>query len=231
MVLKRFTLVLVLLMLAGCDITVLNPKSTTGKDQAFLIWFSFGLMLIVLLVVFFLFIKFVATYRYTDKRANFIPEDVHGNKWLELTWTVLPILLLIVLAVPTVAITYNQSPISEALKKDDAVQIEVEAQQYQWTFTHEGGKAFNQELVIPEGKTIRLHLKSKDVIHSFWVPALGGKVDVMPHKDLYYEIKNPEVGTYHGKCAEYCGLEHAKMIFTAKVVTEDAYEQYLKEEG
>src|SRR5699024_11684823 len=98
-------------------ITLLDTKSETVKDQAYLIWFSLVLMSIVILVVFILFTWFIIRYRYTKERQNVIPKDVKGNLKLELTYTILPILLLIVLAVPTIKITMHQSPSTEAAQE------------------------------------------------------------------------------------------------------------------
>ena len=86
-------------------------------------------------------------------------------------------------------------------------------------------------MVIPETDAVIFHLQSADIIHSFWVPELAGKVDVFPDKELTYEIKHPEAGTYQGKCAEYCGIQHAEMTFETKVVTEKEYKKYVEEEG
>ena len=221
----------IFLFLTGCSITVLDPKSSTGKEQSFLIWFSFGLMSIVVLVVFILFIRFVFKYRYTKEKEGFIPKDVKGNLKLELTWTILPILLLAVLAVPTIVTTYDQSPVSDASEELEGVHVHVKAEQFKWTFTHENGKEVEDELVIPEGESIIFHLEAVDVIHSFWIPELAGKVDAIPGKEITYEIKNPEVGTYKGKCAEYCGIQHAQMTFETRVVSEDDYQKYLEEEA
>lgn len=228
---KRAVLIIpFLFLLSGCNIAVLEPKSDTAGDQAFLIIFSFWLMMIVVGTVFILFIRFVFKYRYTDKKKNFMPKDVKGNKKLEATWIILPVLLLIVLAVPTIAITYEQSPVTGGDSDEkDGTHVYVTAEQFAWNFEHESGKEERNNLVIPEGESIILHLTSKDVIHSFWVPHLGGKVDVLPGEELVYEIKNPEKGTYKGKCAEYCGLQHAKMTFEANVISAAEYETYVNE--
>ncbi|MDY0404512.1 cytochrome c oxidase subunit II [Virgibacillus sp. 179-BFC.A HS] len=157
-----------------------------------------------------------------------MPEDVKGNLKLELTWTILPIILLIVLAVPTIAITYNQSP-KMAAEADDGIDIGVAAQQFTWTFSQPNGKTDQNKLVLPEGEDVTLHLSSKDVIHSFWVPALAGKIDAIPGRTVTYEIKHLQKGTYRGKCAEYCGTQHTNMVFEVQVVSKKAYQKYLKE--
>src|SRR5699024_12365754 len=119
MKMKKVSLFLFSLLLVGCsNITVLDPKSETGKDQAYLIWFSLALMSIVILVDFILFTWFNIRYRYTKERQNVIPKDVKGNLKLELIYTILPIILLIVLAVPTTSITMHKSPITEAAQEE-----------------------------------------------------------------------------------------------------------------
>src|SRR5699024_4679029 len=97
-----------------------------GKDQAYLIWFSLALMSIVILVVFILFTWFIIRYRYTKERQNVIPKDEKGNLKLELTYTILPILLLIVLSVPTIKITMHQSPSTDAAQ-EKVTQIDMTA--------------------------------------------------------------------------------------------------------
>lgn len=228
---KRLMTAATLLLMAGCSqITVLDPKSATGKDQAYLIWFSLAIMLLVLLVVFVLFTIFVWRYRATEARKDELPTDVKGHLKLELLWTIIPVILLLILAIPTVKITLEQSPETSAGKQEEGVHINVFAEQFAWTFEYSNGKEKKGELVLPEGEPIHLHLKSKDVIHSFWVPELAGKVDVMPHETLTYVIEDPEAGTYAGKCAEYCGTQHANMTFEVEVVPMDEYKQYVQED-
>ncbi|MFD2629298.1 cytochrome c oxidase subunit II [Oceanobacillus kapialis] len=226
---KKLFVLPLFLLLTGCNIAVLDSQSDTADDQAFLILYSLALMLVVVLIVSILFIRFVFKYRYTDERKDNIPPDVKGNKWLETAWVVGPLLLLAILAVPTIMITYDQSAVLSSESENEGVPIQVTARQYEWTFEHANGKTEQNRLVIPEGETIQLHLHSEDIIHSFWVPKLGGKVDVMPDRELVYEIQNPRIGTYDGKCAEYCGVGHTSMRFVAEVVSQEEYENYLNE--
>src|SRR5699024_12580763 len=109
MKMKKVSLFLFRLLLVGCsNITVLDPKSETVKDQAYLIWFSLAIMSIVILVVFILFTWFIIRYRYTKERQNVIPKDVKDNLKLELTYTILPIILLSEVSVHTIKITIHQ---------------------------------------------------------------------------------------------------------------------------
>src|SRR5699024_675100 len=163
------------------------------------------------------------------ERQNVIPKDVKGNLKLELRYTILPILLLIVLAVPTIKITLHQSPSTEAAQ-EKGTPIDVTAKHIEWKYVHDNDKEVTDELIVPEKEPIVLHLQSADVIHSFWVPELAGKVDVFQNKELTYVIESPEKGTYKGKCAEFCGVQHTDMTFTVKVVSEEDYDEYLHSE-
>ncbi|SFJ76620.1 cytochrome c oxidase subunit 2 [Halobacillus dabanensis] len=224
-------LIVLLMLVSGCGIRVLDPQSDTAKVQTELIYFSFGIMVLVLLTVFGLMARFVKKYR-DDGSSDYLPTQTEGNKKLEITWTVIPILIVIILAVPTTIVTMNQSPNSEAISTaedstGEEVHVRVEAERFSWTFRYENGKT-SEDLYLPEGATAVLTLRSKDVIHSFWVPSLGGKVDVLPHKDNVYEIENVEEGVYLGKCAEFCGTYHTKMRFTTHVVSEQEYREWLE---
>lgn len=227
---RKFSILLFTLLMAGCsNIIVLDPKSTTGKEQANLIWFSLALMMIVVVVVFVLFTYFIVKYRYTKIKKDFIPQDVKGNLKLELTWTLIPLVILAILAVPTVKTTLDHSPRPEAEADTDGVHIYVTAKQFTWIFEHENEKTAQDHLVLPEGEKIVFHLKSDDVIHSFWIPELAGKVDVMPNKTMTYKIEDAEIGEYAGKCAEYCGVQHTNMVFDTQVVSRDDYNKYIEE--
>src|SRR5699024_4366087 len=97
----------------------------------------------------------------------------------------------------------------------------------QWDFEYENGEEDTNKLVLPEGEPAIFHLKSEDVVHSFWIPELVGKVDLYPHETLTYRIENPEKGVYEGKCAQFCVAQHDNMMFDDEVVSEDEYEDYL----
>ncbi|MFC0525167.1 cytochrome c oxidase subunit II [Pontibacillus salicampi] len=227
---KRLSAVLALFvtLLSGCNMRVFDPISETARDQSFLIVFSFILMMIVLIVVFILFIRFVLKYRMTEHNQDYIPPEEEGNKTLEIIWTVLPVLLLIVLAVPTIRITYDVSSDANAIPPE-AVAIDVTAQRYSWTFEYPNGVQTIDSVVLPKDRPVVFNLHSKDVIHSFWIPNLGGKKDAIPGEDRSLRVTPDQTGTYQGKCAEFCGVEHAQMRFTTEVKTQAEFQQWLEE--
>src|SRR5699024_10534318 len=133
---------------------------------------------------------------------------VIGDKRLELTYTIIPIILLIILAIPTAKITLEQSPGTEAFKEAQGVEVNVTGKQFAWEFEYENGEEDTNKLVLPEGEPAIFHLKSEDVVHSFWIPELAGKVDLYPHETLTYRIENQEKGEKERKRQKFCVSRH-----------------------
>lgn len=222
-----------MLLLAGCSDrpSPINPAAPVAEEQFKLILLSIGIMLIVCAVVFVLF--FIVLVRFREKPGEVkIPKQVEGNHKLEITWTVIPILLLLILAVPTVALTFaldeNYSDVEGTLN------VQVVAHQFWWEFNyHDLGVYTAQELVVPENTRVQFTLDSADVIHSFWVPGIGGKMDTNPgitnhmYLDMPAVQPDPDKNIYVGKCAEYCGEGHALMDFKVKVVTQDEFNAWV----
>ena len=174
-------------------------------------------------------------FRY-KKGVNENPKQVHGNTRLEIAWTVLPALLLAIIAVPTVATIFDlaENPGPSAL------QVTVEGKQWWWEFRYPDAKVVTaDELVIPTGRDVFLKLtacdgtgttKTCNVIHSFWVPELSGKKDVVPGQTNTLTINADKPGTYLGQCAEYCGLSHANMRFRVIAKTPSDFQAWLSEQ-
>ena len=163
------------------------------------------------------------------------PEHVHGNTTLEIAWTVIPLLILIVIGIPTVRTIFK----TQAKAREDALQVEVIGHQWWWEFRYPqyttrtaSGRLDTlitaNELYVPLGKTVNFTLKSKDVIHSFWVPALAGKRDVMPNHTnyLWYTPDSATMDAWNGACVEYCGTSHANMRFKAFTVSQADFESW-----
>lgn len=198
--------------LVGCTVeqSTLDPKGPVAEQQVSLIYLSFWIMMGVTIVVAVILLYVLFRYR-ARKGQEYIPEQVEGNKWLEITWVVIPAILLTILLVPTISVTYN---LADASDDGDGVEIVVTGKQYWWEFYYpELGIVTANELHIPTGKKIHLYLEASDVIHSFWVPKLAGKTDTIPGRTNYMWLQADEPGIYSGQCAEYCGSSHALMAF------------------
>jgi cytochrome c oxidase subunit 2 len=141
--------------------------------------------------------------------------QIHGSTRLEVGWTLIPALILLAIAVPTIATIFKL-----ARKPANALNVTVTAHQWWWQYDYpELGVRTINELHMPRGRPVELTLVGADVIHSFWIPKLGGKTDVVPGRQNHMNLVGEEVGTYLGQCTEYCGLSHANMRMRAIVQT------------
>ena len=154
------------------------------------------------------------------------PRHVHGNTILELVWTLAPAVVLVMIAVPTIATIWE---VDQPTDDPNALVIEVVGHQWWWEFRYpEYDIVTANELHLPVGRTIDLRLTSADVIHSFWLPRLAGKRDVIPGRENDLWFTADSVGTYIGQCAEFCGLSHALMKLEAVVETAGDFEAWVQ---
>jgi cytochrome c oxidase subunit II len=163
-----------------------------------------------------------AIFRYRRRSANDRPEHVHGNTTLEILWTAIPALILVFIAVPTVRTIFK----TQAKAKADALQVEVIGHQWWWEFRYPQYKITTaNELYLPVGRTVNFTLRTQDVLHSFWIPQMGGKRDLIANHANYLWFTPDSVGeqAWNGFCAEYCGASHANMKFRAFTVTPEQF--------
>ena len=173
--------------------------------------------------------------RFRRRPGQGLPVQTHGNTPLEITWTIIPTILVMGLGIWSVLTIFelDQPPASA----ENVLDVTVTGHQWWWEFDYldadGSGKAINtaNELRIPVGRAVRLLLNSDDVIHSFWVPKLAGKVDVVPTRNNRMWIQADETGTYYGQCAEFCGIAHALMKFRVEVLTEPEYAAWVADYG
>jgi cytochrome c oxidase subunit 2 len=152
------------------------------------------------------------------------PKPVHGHTGLEIAWTIAPALILAAVAVPTVATIFK----TQAKAPAGALQVKVIGHQWWWEFQYpELGVTTADELHIPVGRTTAVSLQTVDVIHSFWIPAMGGKRDVIPARVNHMWFTPDSVGEYPGQCAELCGVSHANMRMKLFVQTPAEFDAWV----
>jgi cytochrome c oxidase subunit 2 len=156
----------------------------------------------------------------------------HYNTPLEITYTVIPLLIVVALTVVTL---FTIADVASNSSKPDLV-VEVQGYQWGWRFTYaDHGVVIADdgdtppELVLPAPATVRFNVRSDDVIHSFWVPAFRFKRDLIPGRPTSFSVDTSEFGTYDGHCAEFCGLKHATMTFTVRTVGQQDFQTWLKD--
>jgi cytochrome c oxidase subunit 2 len=209
---------------AGCA-----PTSVTEQGRAIYDTYNFFLYVaaVVFVVVAGLLVWSMIRYR---RRGGELPRQIHGNTRLELTWTLIPLLLVAVLFVITIQ-AQNRS-----LEKSSrpALVVDVTAFQWSWQFAYEGqnvqvvgAPGSEPELVVPVGQPVRIRLSSADVVHSFYVPRTLFKRQAIPGRTSEFDLTFEKVGTYQGHCVQFCGLAHADMLFKVRVVSPGEFQSWL----
>jgi cytochrome c oxidase subunit 2 len=210
--------------------TPVAPESPNadGIRDSFLFVSFFVLAIFVLVEG--LLIAFIVKYR-RRKRARF--EDgapIHGATRLELVWTALPVVVLFLIA----AFVFIELPGIKDIPSasaGDRLEITVTGRQYYWQYEYPNGVIAIDTMRAPAGVPVRLEVTApdSDVVHSWWIPALGGKIDAIPGtvNETWFEVDNP--GTYTGQCAELCGLEHANMLASVEVLPEAEFAAWLEQ--
>ena len=198
------------LALSGCGgpfpQSTLHPRSDFARatDVLFtdIFWWAAAVFVVVeaLLVV--------ALIRFRHREGRPAPKPTHGHTLMEIAWTLAPAAILVFVAVPTVRTIFATAGEAPA----DAVKVEVIGHQWWWEFRYlDLGLTTANELHLPVGKPVRIAITSADVIHSFWIPRLGGKRDAIPGKTNYIAFRADSTGDYSGQCAEFCGASHGNM--------------------
>jgi len=225
-----FLLAGVLVLASSCGwslwdnpMTTVRPRSDLGRwiDDIFMLISWTTLVIFIAVEGALLYV----CWRFRDRPGAPMPKQVHGHTALEISWTIAFAVVLLIIAVPTVRIIFRtqEAPAATALR------VEVMGHQWWWEFRYPGLNVTTaNEVHLPVGQTVVFQLNAPDVIHSFWVPVLGGKRDVVPHR-VNQLIMTPEApGEYPGQCAEYCGTSHANMRFRAIVHAKGEFEQWVK---
>lgn len=170
-----------------------------------------------------------AAIRFRRRHPDEMPKQVHSNSRLELSWTIGPLLLLtalFVLTVVNVGFLRNGPSLASAAARHE-LHVKVIGRQFYWTFDYPGGKSSLRTLEIPVNTPIELSTVSLDVIHGFWVPNLGAKIDALPGIVNHAFIEANRTGTFGGQCYEFCGVGHDQMLITVKVVPMAQYLNYV----
>ena len=221
------TAILLLVMACAPDAkqSTFGTSGPVAEKQLFL----FNTLLWVMIVVFVL-VEGVLLYAVIKFRRrpgqDELPPQTHGHTALEITWTIIPTILILALGVwSTITLFELDQPPPGA----DTLEVTAVGHQWWWEFEYPdadgSGKRITtaNELRVPVDRAIQINLRSDDVIHSFWVPKLAGKVDVVPTRENYMWFQADETGIFYGQCAEFCGIAHAQMRFLVQVLPQEDY--------
>tara|TARA_B100002051_G_scaffold176651_1_gene167094 strand:- start:3568 stop:4737 length:1170 start_codon:yes stop_codon:yes gene_type:complete len=225
---------LIIAVLVSCASGRIDPTDPVGENAKQIDgimrlsgYMATAVGVFVAAAVIYVIVKFRAR---PDDDPDELPVQVHGNRKAELTWTVIPVLMLVFLAIVTIPAVFDLSG------KSDGRTIKVEGQQWWWQFSYdvdEDGEydiVTANEIVIPVNEEINLDIRSNDVIHSFWIPQLNGKRDAVPGRVHSWRISSPVPGIFYGECTEFCGLSHANMQMRAVVLSDSDYATWVDEQ-
>jgi cytochrome c oxidase subunit 2 len=233
-----FLLTIFAALMFGCDKT--RPQSTfealgpVAQSQLDLFWVILAAGMIVFVFVEGLIIYAVIKFR--RRSDDEMPHQTHGNNTLEITWTLVPTALLVLIIIPTIFTIFDNANSPRTPEEGGLV---VDAVGHQWWFEFryphpvnpDEEIVFANELHIPTGEPINIRLESVDVIHSFWVPKIGGKVDMVPGNDNDMWLQADTPGYLYAQCAEFCGVAHALMRFRVIAEPREEFDAWLLEQA
>src|SRR5580693_3122839 len=210
---------------------IFAPQSTSAKSIFDLSLFVLVITGIIFVVVFTLLVYSIVKFRGKAVDAGREPAQVYGSTQIELAWTIIPILIVVVLFLATARVLHA---VQDAPEPSDAVEVTVIGHQYWWEFRYPKlGIVTANELHIPVSNPRHptptfVQLLSADTDHSFWVPELAGKTDLIPNHPNRMWVDPQRTGIFVGQCAQYCGIQHAKMLLRVSVDREDDFSAWVR---
>jgi cytochrome c oxidase subunit 2 len=175
-----------------------------------------------------------AAIRFRQRPNKTLPRQIEGNRTLELAWTAAPAIVLavvFVVSIKTLGFITSQPANAAGAADPQPLHVKVVGHQWWWEFDYPDlGIITANEYHVPVGQVVELDIESVDVVHSYWSPQLGGKVDAIPGHTNHTWFQATQTGQYHGQCAEFCGMQHANMRFTVYVDSPDQFQAWVKDQ-
>ena len=209
---------------------IFTPASTPADSVYHLSLFVLEVCAAIFIVVFSLLVYCVVKFRQRANDDGREPPQIYGSNQMELAWTIIPILIVVVLFLATARVIHA---VEDARFPPNAIEITAVGHQFWWEFQYpQQGFITANELHVPVSDASRptpthITLLSADTDHSFWVPMLAGKTDLIPNRTNSMWIDPHEAGTYVGQCAQYCGVQHAKMLLRVVVESRADFDKWI----
>ena len=208
-----------------------SPESPNADGISQSWWFVTAFVFGIFLLVEVLLVLFVVRYRRRNRPRDADGAQIHGANRLELAWTIGPVVILFAIAAFVFAKLPGIQDVPAATGGEENLVIEVTGTQFTWSYRYPNGVVAIDRMRAPEGRTVELKVTAPDwdVVHSWWIPALGGKIDAIPGRinTTWFEAKR--AGVFLGQCAELCGIYHAKMLASVEVLPAEEFDAWLSE--
>jgi len=212
---------------ANNGLSPVTPESPNADSIRTTYWVILGVTGAIFVLVETTLLLFVFRFRNRRRRRDQEAPQIHGATRLETSFTVVPVLIL----AGIMAFVFVKLPkikdVPPATAAGAPLNVRVEGHQYYWLFRYPNGATSVQRMVVPVNRVVTLDVATPDVAHSWWVPALGGKIDAIPGRVNHTWFRARKTGRYEARCAEFCGLEHAHMIGFVEVVSAEQYRSFL----
>ena len=213
----------------NAGLTPVDPKSPNAEAINDTYYLLLGVTGVVFFAVEIALVVFLIKYRRRNRPIDAEGPQVHGNTRLEVMWTIVPVFLVAIVVgfvfYKLPAVTDVTRAASEPADEPNLV-IDVEGRRFYWEFRYPDGSITYDTMVVPVDRTVELNVTAPDfdVIHSWWIPALGGKIDAIPGQLNHTWFRAESTGDYEGNCAEFCGLQHAEMTMIVRAVEAGGFE-------
>jgi cytochrome c oxidase subunit 2 len=217
----------------GGGFSPVKPASPNADRISSTYWFIFAFAAAIFLLVEIALVVFIVRFRSRGRPREVEGPQIRGHTNLELAWTAVPVLMLAAIAIFVLYKLPGIKDVPAAGAAGSQLRVGIEARQFYWQYTYPNGVVAIDRMRVPVGRPVRLEVTAPvdDVIHSWWIPALGGKIDAIPgHPNhTWFEARKP--GTWKGQCAEFCGIQHAAMLATVEAVPADQFDSWLAGEA
>jgi cytochrome c oxidase subunit 2 len=205
---------------ANGGFTPVTPHSPNASDINDAYYLILGFTTAIFVIVETALVVFIIRFRSRGRPRDVEGPQIIGHTRIEIIWTVIPVLILAVIA----AFVFVKLPsIKNVPASSRQLDVQVQGHQYYWRFVYPDDLVSYDRMVVPANRVVALSIVSADVAHSWWIPALGGKIDAIPGRTNHSWFQADEVATYSGQCAELCGLQHAYMKAHVQAVSEANY--------
>lgn len=203
-----------------------TPQAGRIKD---LYWIVLGITAVIFVLVEGALILFIVQYRNRGRPRTDEGPQIRGHTRLELIWTAIPVLILAAIMFSVFYKLPGIKDVPDANAAGEKITVQVEGRQFYWRYTYPNGAVSVNELRLPAGRPVELVVTApaNDVIHSWWVPAVAGKMDAIPGKVNHLSFEAPQPGIYKGQCAEFCGVQHALMLAQVQSVPQDEFDSWV----
>ncbi|MBP3040901.1 cytochrome aa3 quinol oxidase subunit II [Bacillaceae bacterium Marseille-Q3522] len=220
-----------LLFLSGCEnMVVFNPQGPVARSILDLINWSIFWMLLVVVVVFALFTYIVWKYRERPENKDYEPPEEHGNMFLEVLWTAIPIIIVVALTIPTVKTLYALEKVPEGYEEKEPLVINVTSADWKWIFSYPKQNIETVNYVnIPVGTPVEFKLTSAGTMQSFWVPALGGQKYAMNKMETQLYLVADREGSYFGRNTNFNGRGYAEMEFEVQAQSDEDFAEWVED--